>query len=254
MPKQNSIQELVQDRKIVSTLFIGVNILAFLFGWAMRRDIGVAFAFNTASVATSPWQMLTYSFVPTFDLIGVIFSSMWIWNIGTSVERDLGSKRYLLVLFLYSVLAALCLWAGSMITGFPGVLAGTWGLLSCITVLWGTRYPELTTLFMFVIPIKAKWLALLSLGLVFFGSHPALAVFAALPLILAALFARDQLPIKYGTGSSYAMRATKTRSGMSTSPEFIEDVRKREQERADRERLRKLFEGGMIDNTKDKEA
>ncbi len=254
MSKGNFVQEIMRTRRIVSVTLIGLIVILFLLGWGIQRDISSLLAFNTLTSAAKPWQILTYVFVPSYDLIGVLFASFWMWNIGTVVERDQGSPRFAAILGIYTVLAALCLWLGSAITGIPGVLVGAWGILSCVTVLWGTRYPNMTTLFMFVIPIKAKWLALLSVALVFFGSHPALAVFAALPLILAALFARDQLPIKYGSGPSSAKRVNKTRSGMPTSPEFIADVRKREQERADRERLRKLFEDGMIDNEKDKEA
>ncbi len=254
MSKGNFVQDLVRDRKIVSVSFIALIVASFLIGWGTQKDIASLIAFNTETAATKPWQLFTYLLVPSYDLIGLLFASFWMWNIGTAIERDHHSPRFLSILALYTVLAALCLWLGSAITGISGVLVGAWGILSCVTVLWGTRYPNLTTLFMFVIPIKAKWLALLSVGLVFFGSNPALAIFAALPLILAALFARDQLPIKYGARTSSAKRSTKTRSGMSTSPEFVADVRKREQERADRERLRKMFEDGMIDNEKDREA
>src|SRR2546421_141626 len=115
---------------------------------------------------------------------------------------------------------------------------------SAFSVMWGRENPTATILLMFIIPISGKWMAWLSAALVFFQTQPPqLAPFAALPLLLAYLFAANKLPVSYSRHDRrYTAPAKKTER---YDRKYYEEVRRREQDRNERERLRKLFESSV---------
>jgi hypothetical protein len=96
-------------------------------------------------------------------------------------------------------------------------------------------------------------LAWLTAALVLFGygtmlQAPLLGAFACIHLIIAYYFAANRfeaVPYRQGEGrvNPARMKATEKKD-----KSYFEEVRKREQERAERERLRKLFEDSMEDD------
>lgn len=100
-------------------------------------------------------------------MIGLVFAAYWLWIAGGSLERAWGSVRYAWFFFSMSAISALGVYAGAMLmhTGF--VMAGLWMPLAGITVAFGMLNPEMTVLFMFFIPMKLKYLALISAAGVF---------------------------------------------------------------------------------------
>jgi hypothetical protein len=116
------------------------------------------------------------------------------------------------------------------------------------------RNPEATVLFSFVIPIKAKWLAVITAALVLFGygtPYPIVGVFACFHLGLAWAFASEKLkflPFKAGP-SSKALKRTDM-----MSREFYDDAKRRQKEREEKDALRKLFERSLISDPDDPDA
>ncbi len=193
-----------------------------------------------------PWTVLTYPFlyqvVGGFGVIGLIFTVMWLLWIGGTIEREQGVRRYLAIWVLFTVLPALCLTIGWSVTRATEPILGPWLPLSALTVIWGFRHPTATIRLFAILPITGFWLALLSVVIVFvdYAHPPLLGVFACLPLLLAYLFATDRLP-----GLRYAVAVAQyqpSKAQQEKERRYFDDVRKREQERAERERLRKLFE------------
>jgi len=207
--------------------------------------------FHTDTALQKPWSFFTYPFTsigPQF--IGLIFLCWWLWGIGGTVERDLGTGKYLIVWFLFAGLCAFGGFIGARILGVGGTLVGAWTPVAALTVIWGTRNPTAVTLLMFVIPISGKWLAWISAGLVFFSTpDPRLAIFVAAPLALAYLFAANKIP--FAPYSKYALPSGATMKHERYDKSYYEDVRKREKEREEREKLRKLFEGSMGEDKKE---
>lgn len=201
--------------------------------------------FSTRDPLGAPWTFLSYPLFPAGGLLAVLLGGWWLWGIGGIVERELGSLRYLAMIVLVTVLAPIFMWLGSMAMKLDGTLAGYWMILPTVTVAWATRHPSDNVLFMLMLPIQARWIGLISVLFVFFGSPPQLAPFAVCPLALVWAFADNRLPISYG--SSAARKGARSRSG-PIDDSFLSDVYHREKEREERERLRKLFEGGLIDN------
>jgi membrane associated rhomboid family serine protease len=234
---------------------VSALVLFFVLTWArVAPELLLQMGFITDGALSRPWSFFTYPFVGTIPPIGLLFLCLWLWGIGGSVERDLGTGRYLGAFFFFSFLCALALFIGASAIGTSTGLFSAFVPVAAITIMWGTRNPESPVMLMFVLPIKGKYIAWLSAGLVFFGTtHPALAPFAAAPLALAYFYAANRLPIPYGRSGGFGTKSSppgrsQTRFRVQDEAKYFDDVRKRQQEREERERLRKLFESSMKDD------
>jgi membrane associated rhomboid family serine protease len=236
-----------------TVIIIGAMVAGFLLCWlTVGRVFGPSLAMDPASALQHPWTLILYPFagVPGANcFICVLFECWWLWLIGGSVERDMGSARYVGFFLLMAVLGGLAYWFGSALTGDQQYLIGAFMPVSAVTVVWGTRNPN-ATIILLVLPITGKWLAWLSAALVFLSGSPKLAPFACAPLVLAWAFAAEKLPLSYK-----AVSRSRRVSGGVASPrekEYYDEVRKREQDRKERERLRKLFESSLDEPDKDR--
>jgi len=226
---------------------------AFLLAWFGLRGIFFdMLAFQPEFALARPWTFLTYpisSIGNGGDLIGVVFLIWWLLSIGSVVEMDMAPARYGIFLVVISVLASICGFIGSLFAP-GGYLVGAYVPAVAVTVLWGTRYPHSCVKFMCIIPMKAMWIAWLSVAILFFGTNNIwLAIFSVLPMGLAYLFAANKLPISYNKSYSYVHKPS--RRQQKQEKEYFEDVQRRERQREERERLRDLFERSLIDDPDD---
>jgi membrane associated rhomboid family serine protease len=238
-----------------TTAIVGLLILSFVLAWTgPGRAFTTALSFTPALAFREPWTFLTYPFFSTGDgnsLIYLLFLSLWLWGLGGWVERDIGTPRYVAVWLTFTFLCALAFLIGGILLGRTAViLASAWTPVAAITIIWGTRNPHSQVMLMFVLPILGKWLAWLAAALVIFATNdPMLAPFAAAPLALAYFFAADRLPFAPYRKTRVA---TKTRYRDQADNRFVEEVKRREKEREERERLRRLFENSVNDDPEDR--
>jgi membrane associated rhomboid family serine protease len=211
--------------------------------------------FTTGAAWSKPWTLLSYPYIGNQGFVGLLFLCLWIWGMGASVEREIGSRAFLSVWLVFSAICALGLWVGSALLGRPAGLAGGWVPVAALTVVWGTRKASAQVVLMFVLPITGKWLAWLSAGLVFFSvTPPAMAPFAAAPLLLAYLYAANKLPFFAYSGAPRAMRGINAAGTRRVfKQEYYDEVKRREKSRAEKERLRKLFESSKADDPDEKD-
>ncbi|MBV6458934.1 MAG: hypothetical protein HONBIEJF_02073 [Fimbriimonadaceae bacterium] len=234
----------------VSAIIGILLILGFLICW-MSPGTFEALALFTGDVSQQPWTVLTYQ-LANASILSIIFGVWWLFGIGNSIEAELGKQRFLAFWTIMSVLAGVMVWVGSLLTGVPGMLWSAWVPLSALTVAWGTRNPNAQVTFMFILPLTGKWLAWLSAILVFFGTTPQLAPFAALPLLLSYLFAANRLAFAPWSGPSRIDAWEKRRDKRLL--DLVDDSIERKKEREERERLRRLFEGSISDDDERKEG
>lgn len=203
--------------------------------------------FNASDAFLYPWGFLTYPFAyPMGSILSALFGILWLVGVGGSVERELGRNRFFAFWLVMTLLGSIMVWIGSMLMNKPGVLFTAWMPISAVTVAWGTRNPNAQVTFMFVLPLTGKWMAWLSAILVFFGTNPYLAPFAASPLLLAHLFAANKLPFAPWSGASRIDAWEKKRDKRLL--DLVDDSMERKKDREERERLRKLFEGSLSDD------
>ena len=112
------------------------------------------------------WRLVTFVFVPplTFTPLYLVLDLYFLYFVGTSLENSWGSFRFT----LYYLIGILAMDVYAMLVYFLfhvsyGVSALYLNLSMFLAV--ATLIPEQRVLFMFFIPLKMKWLALVDLGL-----------------------------------------------------------------------------------------
>lgn len=261
MSTMAGIQDYMRRNRSPATMaLIGLSLSIFVLSWMMNGKL-----FEPLSFATDwsrPWGILTYPFANGGNgggLFWFLLELYWLFWVGSVTESEVGTPRFVAFFFAMSVLAALCIWLG-MVLIHPGHAAALGGLelaISALTVAWGTRHAHENILLMFIIPVPGWILAWLTAFLVMFGfgsmyAAPVMGLFASVHLILAYLYAANRIPnLAYGRAPA-AVREKFLKATEKRDQSYYDDVRKREEERKDRERLRKLFEDSMKDGDSDK--
>ncbi|MCW5943579.1 MAG: hypothetical protein KIS66_15210 [Fimbriimonadaceae bacterium] len=232
----------------VSVAILAALVVTFLLGWLDPVRFLFPLVFDPASVGARPWSLLTWVLCGgAMGPIGLLFAGMWLWGIGGIVEREMTSRRFAVFALAVTLLTSLLVWVGGAL-GIGGTLAGAWVLLVAITVAWATRHPEMPVSFMLVLPMQARWLAWISVALLFFAASPMLAPLLIVPQGLVYLFASNRIPgLRYQEIAVYAP-AKPTARELEREKRYLDDVKRREADRADRDRLRKLFEASLVDD------
>ena len=192
------------------------------------------------------WTLFTYPFLGDPQPIFLLLQVMWLFWVGSMLERDHGSTKFFYLLLVISVIGALSL---SLVRSpLMGMLVPD----AILVAIWATRYPNMTIRIFMCIPVAAKWLGILIVASVFFryasGPGQILTGLAAISgCILGFLYSRDMIPkvpygLNYGTISKKPTRAEKGRDQA-----YYDEVYRREREREEKERLRKMFEDSLED-------
>lgn len=112
------------------------------------------------------WRIITFLFVSSVgsNMLMFALSMYFYWFIGSNLEREWGAGKFT-IYYGTGVLMAI-------IVGFITGHASTTYLNLSLFLAFATLYPNLRFLLMFIIPVKAKWLAwidaaLIGLSLVF---------------------------------------------------------------------------------------
>lgn len=108
------------------------------------------------------WQPFTYVFVHSpRSAFHILFNMLCLWWLGQSVADVLGSKRFILLYLGAGVAAGLtyCLFRPA----YPVV--GASGAVMAVMVAFAVLFPETTILFMFIFPMKARYMAMLLIGI-----------------------------------------------------------------------------------------
>ncbi|HEY0866563.1 MAG TPA: rhomboid family intramembrane serine protease [Fimbriimonas sp.] len=199
-----------------------------------------------------PWTLLTYPLAHTGDgtgLIWFLFLLLWLYWVGASVEQELGPRKYALAWLAMILIPAVVLGLGSLAFGRPVTLYGAHLPLSGLTVAWGVRNSGSIIRLYGIIPLSGRILAILTVVLVFFGygtMSPLIGVLAVAHLALAWLFGMNRLP---GFSYSRPVEVYKpSKAQLEKEARFRDEVRQREKERLERERLRRLFEKSGLDD------
>jgi membrane associated rhomboid family serine protease len=108
------------------------------------------------------WQLVTYMFL--HGTIGhILWNMLALWMFGSVLERDWGTRFFLKYYFICGIGAGLCdvilnaVMGNLGATRTIGASGGIYGLL----LAFGVLYPNLTVLFSFIIPMKAKYMVMI---------------------------------------------------------------------------------------------
>jgi membrane associated rhomboid family serine protease len=161
-----------------------------------------------------PWRFVTYLFIPTtFSLIWVLFSLYWTWLIGNNLEQEWGAFK----LNVYYLLGVLATTAVAWTTKQP---VGNFWLNTSLFFAFATIFPNYEITLFFIVPIRVKWLALLTLGLLGYSfiSQP-LGVKAAIAVALGnyLLFFTGHL-VRLARGKQLELRQASRRASFRPQP------------------------------------
>jgi hypothetical protein len=173
------------------------------------------------------------------------FAWLWLYWVGSSIERTDGPLGLVKAFFGFTVLASVLVAPASLAMGRPVLLAGGWLPVSALTCVWCARNPTATIRLMAVIPVSGKVLAVITAvtTLIVYGSGaPVAGLLATVPCAVGWAVGGGRIG-RRRTGTIVSGRGNRAQSPQEFD-RFISQVRKREQEREERERLRKLFEDG----------
>ena len=137
--------------------------------------------FYTVSVPLSPyhivhgqiWRLVSWLLIPppSSNLIFVLIMLMFYYSLGETLERTWGAFRYNVYILggvLFTVIGAFILYfiaGGSPITSlyYSGAFS-TYYINLSIFLAFAVSYPDMQVLFMMIIPMKMKWLAVLDVA------------------------------------------------------------------------------------------
>jgi len=194
---------LIQDKIPFTKSLLVANLLTFLLVELFHADKLLLYLgfMQPGEFPINIWTAVTYPLLGCGSILCLIFSLYWLWLAGGSLERSWGSINFAVFFFAVSALTAASLAAGSYLTGAPVALAGLLVPLAAVTVAFGLLNPEEQILFMCIIPLKLKYLALLSAVLLFisFGSqHLLLGVFSLAGCAAAYWYVRSGRRLNLG--------------------------------------------------------
>jgi hypothetical protein len=155
------------------------NILVFLlslFGGVGQNFLNLLY-FNADSILRGQvWRLVTFVFIPLNgnNILFFAISLYFYYFIGTTLERQWGSGKFtiyylsgIVLLIIYGFVCELLLSKWFMAAFFAGSMISASYLNLSMFFVFATFYPNMRVLFMFFIPVKIKWLAILDL--VFFA-------------------------------------------------------------------------------------
>ncbi len=118
------------------------------------------------------WQPVTYLFLhdPT-GIMHILLNMLVLWMFGAPIEETWGTRRFMQYYFLCGVGAGICvvivnLLAGNSYQPTIGASGAIFGLL----LAYGMLFPNQIVLFMFLFPMKAKYMVMIFGAIAFFGS------------------------------------------------------------------------------------
>jgi len=156
---------------------IVINIVTLVVGAFL--PIAQFLAFSAPNSWMLPWTALTYPLYSS-DPIGLIFYGLYLWFIGSSLERSWGTRFFAMYFALMSVITAVGLTMCAFIIKAQIPVHNTLPI-TAMAVAWCMLNPDLEIRLYGIIPILAKWLAVgivLILLFTYGRQHPLAGIFA----------------------------------------------------------------------------
>jgi hypothetical protein len=238
---------------------IGSIVAVFLLGWFFSGTVPNPVWSNLAydETLTKTWTLFTYPYgSPMENLFWFFIGCFILAQFASSLERETGPWGIIAMFFTYTLIGGVVYYIGTLIAGSATPIKPWLDLPDAfIFVTWAARNRTATVMFMFVIPIRAHWLAVISVGfvLVEYGyAVPLVGIVTAASLGVAWLYGLEKIPwLKFGDVPNLAPKQQEKKENKEFD-RFMGDVKRREQERAEKERLRRLFESSLSDDDQDK--
>ena len=145
------------------------NALVYLLAVFSSPSAVSFLAFDWAAICRGEiWRLVTFLLLPGYYTLSeglwlVLFLYFYHF-MGSVLEREWGTAKFNLYYFSGVLLTALGGVVGSLLSGYSLYIAGAQYVNLSMFFAFAALYPETRVLFMFFIPVKMKWLALVDAG------------------------------------------------------------------------------------------
>jgi hypothetical protein len=157
----------------VTVILIAGQVVAYVAGYAPPEAGGDGLVERLALapslvLAGEWWRVLTFLFVPpATNPLFAFFGWYLFYLMGSTLESQWGAFRYnlyLLLGYLASVVMAFVTFfsAGGLGPGLGAATASNLFLYGTVFLAFARLYPDFTLSIMFILPVKVRWLALLT--------------------------------------------------------------------------------------------
>jgi len=209
---------------------ITINIVTWLLNFFGMPEVPTALA-GELGVNTA-WRWLTYPLFSPGQVLFFLIGLFVFYLFGGQLERRWGSEKFGRVFVVITLLTACAYWVGfaaiQQTLNPQAQVAGLWLPDISLFMIWAALNDEATVLAFFVIPIRARYMAIGIMVLTFFGHGPIFGLAAVAVPIASWFWAR-----RPGSGSYSAPK----------KPRKTISERFEERKRAKRKARFKLVEG-----------
>ena len=144
------------------------NVVFWLLG-AVNRPLMSYLLFSPALILRGQiWRLISFIFIPpSTGLLAFIAFYFYYW-IGTTLENQWGTGQFTIYFFTGVILTILYGFGIYFITGKSVLLSSTYIYLSMF-FSFAALFPDMQVLFLFIIPVKMKYLALIDAAFFLFS-------------------------------------------------------------------------------------
>lgn len=137
----------------------GLHFVVFLLAAMNPKGVAELFGFWPSQALSQPWGFVTFQFLHSGPM-SLFFGAFALWILGSALEAEWGTGEYAVFWLVATLGASLSAWLlGTPLVSDPFVVP--------ISMLFAYAFlfPQTQFLVFFVIPVKVKWIAWLSAGL-----------------------------------------------------------------------------------------
>lgn len=143
------------------TFIVGGMAIVFLLTYS-KPELYQQLTLDPSRALSEPWRFITYFFLPnSTHLVWILFSLYWTWLVGSNLESEWGAFKLNVYYFLGALGTTLAAW----ITGEP---QGNFWLNTSLFFAFATVFPSYPIYLFFIVRIRVKWLALVTLAFIGF--------------------------------------------------------------------------------------
>lgn len=242
----------------VTVLLVVSLVVTSLIFWFTRAQ-GLDEVILRSERPGSIWSYLTYPWAsdPFVNGLTMMFYACllyWLIQVGTQIEREMGSGQFLILWFAATALAGFVIMAGGKACNAQFAIGGPYLSESAITLVWCVRNRSMVVMLFGFIPVSGFWLGwatVVTVLLLYGASAPVIGVLACVHLGAAALYAADRIPFLPYANSPVSLGTSKkprrnekeatTRGQVRYDDSYFDEVKRREEARKEQERLKKLL-------------
>ena len=177
------------------------------------------------------WRLFTYMFLHDVGGFGhIVFNMLALWMFGKDIEPAWGTRRFLNFYFLCGIVSGVCVVVLNLPFGDSSrTLSAPPAPSTACSLAFGMMFPDVTVLFSFLFPIKAKYFVMIIGAIAFLSSfqantgvsnfaHLGGMVFGFLYMKSSRSKSASRSPYYHQTGHDRGACERATRNGRSSAP------------------------------------